>query len=71
MFDEGFATGSCAVVDELCSPELVDHQLGLAGTETEAAQHVRDAMSDLSRELHRDARCSRGGRSDRRALGRP
>ncbi len=23
MFDEGFATGATAVVDELCSPDLV------------------------------------------------
>ena len=31
MFDEGFATGDGAIVDELCSPDLVEHQFGLAG----------------------------------------
>ena len=50
MFDEGFATGNGAVVDELCSPELVEHQFGLAGaTAAEAVQHVKDAMSDVHR----------------------
>jgi predicted ester cyclase len=50
MFDEGFATGDGAVVDELCSPELVEHQFGLAGaTAAEAVQHVKDAMSDVHR----------------------
>jgi predicted ester cyclase len=50
MFDEGFATGDGAVVDELCSPELVEHQFGLAGaTAADAVQHVKDAMSDVHR----------------------
>ena len=50
MFDEGFATGNGAVVDELCSPELVEHQFGLAGaTAAEAVQHVKDAISDVHR----------------------
>jgi predicted ester cyclase len=50
MFDEGFATGDGAVVDELCSPEMVEHQFGLAGaTAAEAVQHVKDAMSDVHR----------------------
>ncbi len=44
MFDEGFATGRGEVVDELCSPDLVDHQFGLAGAGEEARQHVREAM---------------------------
>jgi predicted ester cyclase len=50
MFDEGFATGNGAVVDELCSPELVEHQFGLAGaTAAEAVQHVKDAMGQVHR----------------------
>ena len=50
MFDEGFATGDGAVVDELCSAELVEHQFGLAGaTAAEAVQHVKDAMRDVHR----------------------
>ena len=47
MFDEGFATGNGAVVDELCSPDLVEHQFGLAGAPGEALQHVKDAMRDV------------------------
>jgi predicted ester cyclase len=47
MLDEGFATGSGSVVDELCSPDLVEHQFGLAGAPGEAVQHVKDAMRDV------------------------
>ena len=47
MFDEGFATGDGAVVDELCSPDLVEHQFGLAGTGADAVQHVKDAIRDV------------------------
>jgi predicted ester cyclase len=47
MLDEGFATGNGSVVDELCSPDLVEHQFGLAGAPGEAVQHVKDAMRDV------------------------
>jgi predicted ester cyclase len=47
MFDEGFATGNGDVVDELCSPDLVDHQFGLAGQGEEARDHVRAAIRDV------------------------
>lgn len=47
MFDEGFATGDTAVVDELCSPDLVDHQFGLAGTGAQALANVRAAVADV------------------------
>jgi predicted ester cyclase len=47
MLDEGFSTGNGAIVDELCSPELVEHQFGLAGTPGQALQHVKDAMRDV------------------------
>jgi predicted ester cyclase len=47
MFDEGFATGNGAVVDELCSPDLLEHQFGTAGAGAEAVQHVKDAMRDV------------------------
>ena len=47
MFDEGFATGDTTVVDELCSPDLVEHQFGLAGTGAAAVQHVKDAIRDV------------------------
>ncbi len=50
MFQEGFATGNAAVVDELCSADLVEHQFGLAGgSPAEALQHVRDAIRDVHR----------------------
>lgn len=49
IFDEGFATGDGAVADELCSPELVEHQFGLDGVGAEAVQHVKAAMVDVRR----------------------
>jgi predicted ester cyclase len=49
MFDEGFAAGNGSVADELCSPDLVDHQFGTAGRGAEAVAHVRDAMRDVHR----------------------
>jgi predicted ester cyclase len=47
IFDEGFATGETAVVDELCAADLVEHQFGLAGVGAEAIQHVKDAIRDV------------------------
>jgi predicted ester cyclase len=44
---EDFATGETAVVDELCSPDLVEHQFGLAGVGAEAIQHLKDAIRDV------------------------
>lgn len=47
MFDEGFSTGNDAIVDELCSPDLVEHQFGLAGVGAEAIAHVKAAIRDV------------------------
>lgn len=47
MFDEGFAAGDASVVDELCSPGLVEHQFGLAATGEQAREHVRAAIRDV------------------------
>jgi predicted ester cyclase len=47
IFEEGFATGETAVVDELCAADLVEHQFGLAGTGPEAIQHVKEAIRDV------------------------
>jgi predicted ester cyclase len=47
IFEEGFATGDTAVVDELCADDLVEHQFGLAGTGPEAIQHVKEAIRDV------------------------
>lgn len=47
IFDEGFATGNAAIVDELCAPDLIEHQFGLAGTGGEAIEHVKDAIRQV------------------------
>src|SRR6476661_6662850 len=47
MFDEGFSTGDDSVVDELCAPDLVEHQFGLAGRGAEAIAHVKAAIRDV------------------------
>ena len=47
IFDEGFATGETAVVDELCAADLVEHQFGLAGVGADAIQHIKDAIRDV------------------------
>jgi predicted ester cyclase len=49
IFDEGFATGDPSVVDEVCSPDLVEHQFGLAGTGAEAIAHLKAAIADVHR----------------------
>ncbi|QDP96256.1 ester cyclase [Microlunatus elymi] len=47
MFAEGFATGDTAIVDELCAPDLIEHQFGLAGRGPTAIQKVKDAIRDV------------------------
>lgn len=47
MLVEGFATGNDAIVDELCSPDLVEHQFGLSGSGPEAIEHVKAAIRDV------------------------
>lgn len=47
MLDEGFATGDASVVDQLCSPGLIDHQFGLAGAGAEPIEHVKAAVRDV------------------------
>jgi predicted ester cyclase len=49
IFDEGFATGGGAVVDEVCSPDLVEHQFGLAGAGAGAIAHLKAAIADVHR----------------------
>lgn len=49
MFDEGFSTGDDAIVDELCAPDLVEHQFGLAGDGPAAIEHVKAAIRDVHR----------------------
>jgi predicted ester cyclase len=47
IFDEGFAIGNDAIVDEVCSPDLVEHQFGTAGRGAEAIEHVKAAIRDV------------------------
>jgi predicted ester cyclase len=49
MFDEGFSTGNDAIIDELCAPDLVEHQFGLAGDGAAAIEHVKAAVRDVHR----------------------
>jgi predicted ester cyclase len=47
ILDEGFATGDTSIVDELASPDLVEHQFGLRGRGEEALEHVREAIRQV------------------------
>jgi len=47
MFAEGFATGDGAVVDELCAPDLVEHQFGMAGVGGDARRQVKEAIAQV------------------------
>jgi len=47
MFEDGFATGNAAVVDDLCSPDLVEHQFGMSGHGEEAVRNIKNAIRDV------------------------
>jgi predicted ester cyclase len=47
ILQEGFGTGNDAIVDEVCAPELIEHQFGLAGVGAEAIEHVKAAIRDV------------------------
>lgn len=47
ILHEGFAAGNPDVVDEVCSPDLIEHQFGLAGTGAEAREHVKAAIRQV------------------------
>ncbi|MFK4086092.1 ester cyclase [Kribbella sp. NPDC020789] len=47
ILHEGFATGNDAIVDELCAPDLVEHQFGLAGTGDDARANVKKAIREV------------------------
>ena len=49
MLHEGFATGNQDIVDELCSPDLIEHQFGLSGTGAEAIAKVKRGIADVHR----------------------
>lgn len=47
LFDEGFATGNTAIADELCSPDFVEHQFGLASEGAAAIENLKAAIADV------------------------
>lgn len=47
MLHGGFAHGNTAVVDELCAPDFVEHQFGVAGSGAQAIEQVKDAIRSL------------------------
>ena len=47
IFDEGFATGNAGIVDELCAPDLIEHQFGMAGKASDAIAHVKEAIRQV------------------------
>lgn len=49
MFTEGFARGNPDVVDQLCTPDLIEHQFGLEGRGPEAIERVKAAIVDVHR----------------------
>ncbi len=51
LFAEGFATGRTDVVDEVCHPEFVEHQFGLAGTGRAAIANLKAAIEDVHRSI--------------------
>lgn len=49
IFDEGFAIGNDAVVDQVCSPDLIEHQFGTSGQGADAIAQVKAAVRDVHR----------------------
>jgi predicted ester cyclase len=47
ILQEGFGTGNDAIVDEVCAPDFVEHQFGLAGVGPLAIAHVKQAIRDV------------------------
>lgn len=47
ILQEGFATGNTDIVDEVCSPDLIEHQFGLAGTGAEARERIKQAIREV------------------------
>lgn len=47
ILTEGFAMGDTSVVDEVCAPDMVEHQFGLAGEGMVAIEHVKAAILDV------------------------
>lgn len=48
MLHEGFAAGNPDIVDELCSPDIVEHQFGLSGVGDEAIEKIKRGIVAVS-----------------------
>lgn len=44
ILHEGFAGGNTDLVDELCSPDVVEHQFGMAGVGAEAIAKIKEGI---------------------------
>jgi predicted ester cyclase len=49
ILDEGFAKGDTTVIDQVCGPDMVEHQFGLAGAGAVAIEHLKSAILDVHR----------------------
>ena len=49
---EGFEGGNLDVVDELISPDIVEHQFGFEGSGEEVREKLKKAITDLHGFLH-------------------
>jgi len=47
ILHEGFAGGDTSVVDRVCSPELIEHQFGLAGVGAEAIMKLKRGIAEV------------------------
>ena len=47
ILHEGFATGNAAIVDEVCAPDLIEHQFGLSGRGEQARDQVKAAIRQV------------------------
>ncbi|MGN6502496.1 MAG: ester cyclase [Pseudolysinimonas sp.] len=47
--DEGFAAGRVDVADELCSPDLIEHQFGIEARGAAAIDGLKRCMADVHR----------------------
>ncbi len=44
ILDEGFAAGNTNIVDELCAPDMVEHQFGLEGAGAATIANLKSAI---------------------------
>lgn len=47
MLHEGFEAGNGDIVDELCAPDMIEHQFGLSGVGPTAIEKLRRGIRDV------------------------